>query len=104
MRPIGAANYDLSRLRAGGGITSRAVKAKGHVLLCPLLQEGFATTAVPFPLLRGKSVSISLMIGKAPRGTTCPKPPIQVQCIRLGPTLDSVAALLHTNPDPLDRA
>ena len=29
---------DLSRLRGVGGITNRAVKTKGHVLLCPHIQ------------------------------------------------------------------
>jgi hypothetical protein len=31
--------YGIFRVRAVAGITSRAMKAKGHILLCPLLQR-----------------------------------------------------------------
>jgi hypothetical protein len=41
---VSRAGYGLSRLRVGGGITNRAVKANGLVGLCPLLQRCYAGT------------------------------------------------------------
>jgi len=77
------------------------VSMKCFCRLSLVLQEGITTTNIPFPLLRGRLVSISPVRGTAPRLAICPKLQIRLQCIRLSSTLDYVAASRYMNPLPL---
>jgi hypothetical protein len=66
-------SYDVSRLRAGGGITNRAVKANGLGGLCPLLQRCDAWTFLRHLQLllllrdpgKGESLEIQKLIADA---------------------------------------